>query len=337
MKGFSGEGQEVKKEYRKELNAFYIIAMGFPLLMGLLMYYSRSLGREISIFPIVQMMVPAAAVMIISLKERRKEEIPRLFFMLFLAVTLLLSLLAVLSVFTDIPVEAPMNIILVASCIVGILVLLYENNEVRLKNRLTFPNIRKSLLFILLFIILYFSAIILPSALEGDMTPAEKVFSLQGFLSMGLILVFFAASYLPFLGEEYGWRYFLTPLLQEKYGMKKGVILAGIIWGFWHLPLNLFYYAVPGTELMNLLKQIVICTFYAIFFTYAYQKTKNIWVVTAIHYINNNFTMIFTTDIDEDLMSQNITIEVLLYTVVLFAIFYMWPILPGNIRINQEV
>ncbi|MCS4523181.1 CPBP family intramembrane metalloprotease [Clostridium botulinum] len=44
-------------------------------------------------------------------------------------------------------------------------------------------------------------------------------------------------------GEEYGWRYFLQTAFQERLGKRKGIIFLGIIWGIWHLPLNLFYYS----------------------------------------------------------------------------------------------
>lgn len=45
---------------------------------------------------------------------------------------------------------------------------------------------------------------------------------------------------LVFFGEEYGWRYFLWPKLQNRFGKRKGVLLLRILWGLWHLPLNFF-------------------------------------------------------------------------------------------------
>ena len=43
--------------------------------------------------------------------------------------------------------------------------------------------------------------------------------------------------------EEFGWRgYLLDPLL-ARFGERRGSILLGLIWGFWHLPL----YAMPAT------------------------------------------------------------------------------------------
>lgn len=36
--------------------------------------------------------------------------------------------------------------------------------------------------------------------------------------------------------------------------------------------------------------------------------------------------MLFTTDVDEAVTSQNITLDLLLATIVVFAMFYLWPI-----------
>lgn len=39
------------------------------------------------------------------------------------------------------------------------------------------------------------------------------------------------------LGEEPGWRGFLQPRLQDRFGAMRGTLLLGAIWSVWHLPL----------------------------------------------------------------------------------------------------
>ena len=41
------------------------------------------------------------------------------------------------------------------------------------------------------------------------------------------------------IGEEGGWRGVLQIELQRRFGLIKGTLLTGLIWGYWHLPINL--------------------------------------------------------------------------------------------------
>jgi membrane protease YdiL (CAAX protease family) len=53
-----------------------------------------------------------------------------------------------------------------------------------------------------------------------------------------------AALVAPFLnmffavGEEAGWRSFMTPALQQRLGHRRGIVVSGVIWGAWHWPAN---------------------------------------------------------------------------------------------------
>lgn len=44
------------------------------------------------------------------------------------------------------------------------------------------------------------------------------------------------------IGEEAGWRGILQPELERRFGLFKGTMLVGLIWGYWHLPANLAGY-----------------------------------------------------------------------------------------------
>jgi membrane protease YdiL (CAAX protease family) len=44
------------------------------------------------------------------------------------------------------------------------------------------------------------------------------------------------------VGEEFGWRGFLQPHMIRAFGVTRGLIILGFVWGIWHLPVNLAGY-----------------------------------------------------------------------------------------------
>lgn len=103
----------------------------------------------------------------------------------------------------------------------------------------------------------------------------------------------FWLSFALFFGEEYGWRYYLQPLVQKKFGAIKATFILGFMWGIWHLPLNLFYYNMLEDALLSVMMQVISTTISGIFFAYFYMKTKNIWCPIILHYLNNSLVSIF--------------------------------------------
>lgn len=46
-----------------------------------------------------------------------------------------------------------------------------------------------------------------------------------------------AINFIPALGEEAGWRGYLLPHLLKRMGVRKAMLVSGIIWGLWHAPM----------------------------------------------------------------------------------------------------
>ncbi len=121
-----------------------------------------------------------------------------------------------------------------------------------------------------------------------------------GFTPMTMLMLFFFGSLTLFnimpgiitgFGEEFGHRGLMFPLL---YRIKPwvGLIIGGLIWYAWHLPLALVMPAAsPNPLWQTVLNYIVlaigsICTFTYLAFVYA--KSRSVWVTALAHIVMNN-------------------------------------------------
>jgi len=127
-----------------------------------------------------------------------------------------------------------------------------------------------------------------------------------GFTPMTMLLIYFIGGLTIFnilpgiimgFGEEFGHRGFMFPHL---YKIKPwvGIIIGGLIWYVWHLPLAL---VIPQTtqyplwqNLFNFIFLAVgsICTF--TYLAYIYVKSRSVWVTSLAHIAMNNSTSSFS-------------------------------------------
>ena len=190
------------------------------------------------------------------------------------------------------------------------------------------------ILLVLLFVVLYLVKNIGPLLLDGVINGTLPIYmseykaiaenKLFGLSVLGLFINY-PLTIIAFLGEEYGWRFFLQPVMQKKFGMKLGVILLGIVWGLWHIPVDTFFYTEDSVPQM-ITGQIITCVTLGIFFGYAYLKTNNIWVPVAMHFLNNNLTPIITGEFSADVMTNQhvewlYLVEVLVIDFIFFGLF----------------
>ena len=108
--------------------------------------------------------------------------------------------------------------------------------------------------------------------------------------------------------------------MQAKFGIRKGVILLGVVWGLWHLPLNLFYYA-PDTPLQSILLQQITCICLGIVIAYGYLRTGNIWTAVIMHFLNNNMGLIFVPDLS--FQNQAYGWGDVLYSLILLGVLHL--------------
>lgn len=291
---------------KKQLIIYLIVAYGITYLLGLLMWYGNKKGLDVSAFPNAQMFYPAAGVALGYLVTRSDDrKMPKWFFRFFVLLTGILILIAVLSViFPDELIVVSGNavsmwtflvqsVILIGSFICWIL-LIAAGKERRKAYGLNGADWKRSFLCILLFFGLYVLRTAVSCAWAGQTELFGEILNtpMTWIMLVSLIANFFLTMS-AFFGEEYGWRYYLQPILQERFGLREGVLILGIIWGLWHLPVDFFYYS-PGYGLQAAVAQQITCITLGIFFAYAYMKTKNIWVPVILHFMNNNLIAVFS-------------------------------------------
>lgn len=286
---------------KKKFWVFMAVAFGMPVFMGVFMGISFYRGSDVSVFPIVQMFYPAAGVMLAELLVREKgdnsgRKLPIKFFIGYLIITAVLVLMTIGSVIWPSAAWNPYaQYMIMAGSIVAWILYLLEKKEIKKGSRLSSWGKRKSrpLLYVLLFLALYGFRNFVAFATGGQSGEFLAIFAEPATYSLLLILILnFFLTWLMFFGEEYGWRSFLQPMLQKRFGLKAGVLLLGVLWGLWHLPINLFYYS-PQTWLQSVLSQQITCISLAVFFGFAYQKTRNTWVPVIMHFLNNNLILLF--------------------------------------------
>lgn len=287
---------------KKQFILYLLVAYGVTALMGLVMWYGYGKGVYLGNFASTQMLYPAAGVALAFLLTAKKEEKrPKAFYWTIVVFTLLNIGFTLWPVFHSTTEKenlffmAAGQYLLIAGTIVYWIVLLLSGKEKREAGGLRWHNTRSSWFCILLFAGLYFLRFFLSAVLSGEMEGLLNIVSSpMTWIALAMLPVNFFLVMIAFLGEEYGWRYYMQPFLQKRFGIRGGVILLGVLWGLWHAPINFFYYTTPQQGLISMVLQQSTCIFLGIFFAYAYMKTENIWVPVILHYLNNNLIPIMT-------------------------------------------
>lgn len=107
-------------------------------------------------------------------------------------------------------------------------------------------------------------------------------------LVLSLILSSVVIMIVGAIGEEGGWRGVLQPEMQRRFGTIKGTLLVGLIWGFWHLPINLAglndaQHPVVGALVIFPLEAISMSFVLA----WLINRTASVWPGSLAHGANN--------------------------------------------------
>ncbi|WP_298735746.1 CPBP family intramembrane glutamic endopeptidase [uncultured Chitinophaga sp.] len=103
------------------------------------------------------------------------------------------------------------------------------------------------------------------------------------------------------LGEEIGWRGFLTPQLMKLSSYTATSLWMGLIWSLYHYPLLLgSNYNTGGSKLYSLICFTVMVFAICFVFTWMRMKSGSLWTATLLHASHNLFIQMVFTPITVD-------------------------------------
>lgn len=119
------------------------------------------------------------------------------------------------------------------------------------------------------------------------------------FFAVNLFLSLFLQSLLGSvvtLGEEFGWRAYVQEKLIRKFGLNRGLVLLGVIWGYWHLPIGLMGWNFPEHPLLGAFILTPVSTiFIGICLGWLYLRSESIWMPALAHAaFNLSATLLFS-------------------------------------------
>lgn len=127
------------------------------------------------------------------------------------------------------------------------------------------------------------------------------------------------------LGEEGGWRGYMMPKLIELMGLKKAVVIGGIIWGIWHAPLTCvghnFGTDYPGFPYLGVVLMCLFCIVVGMMLTYVTEKSGSVWPAAIMHAVNNGQPSILLFFINKDKYDQIFGIEAFTFLLIPTAVF----------------
>lgn len=130
----------------------------------------------------------------------------------------------------------------------------------------------------------------------GTLNPvaaAVSVYTTHPGAGVIVVLILIVSSIFTAAGEEIGWRGFLLPQLAKLRGETAAVVITGLIWGIWHMPIMIAGLYLPGTPLWFKLPMFVLQTvsMTAILGILRF-RSGSVWPAVLLHASHNFFDQI---------------------------------------------
>lgn len=143
-----------------------------------------------------------------------------------------------------------------------------------------------------------FYFIVFPNTFDSGLTVLKEMIatggisgiSAYGLLVISVLQVFILGpiiNIIPTLGEELGWRGYLLPKLREFFPDRSALVITGMIWGVWHMPViamgHNYGTAYIGYPWLGIFAMIVFCVVLGIIEGYVTIKMDSVIPAAMIH------------------------------------------------------
>lgn len=295
------------KKEKSMIKYFLLFMFSFEILFGLLLYlYTKIFPSKDFTGSYILMLLPTMSTLFAKQRVSSQNESNK-FFQFYKVYFVGMTIYTVISVV--VPNSALISQILMIAeslCSIYFLQSLDKNVLVNigLSFNLSFKEVLKYALFYIAIFVLMVRAEFVCDYLKTGNVAQLKV-PLADVKQLVVFILLFILTFIVFLGEEYGWGYFLFPLLEKKYGVYKAIFFLGTIEVLFHFPIDYMINKLPITFFIG---RSVMLISHTIFMCWIYKRTSTIWIAVLIHFLNNNLLGLWKLTEDSFTFSTPLTV-----------------------------
>lgn len=173
--------------------------------------------------------------------------------------------------------------------------------------------------------ILYFGIIISTQILLDVRTMPDWSKLGSPLMATLLLVLGYPVTVLLVLGEEIGWRGYLQEKMIDGFGAFKGIILLGLVWGLWHMPIALQGYNFPDHPYIEaFMTYPLVGVALSLIIAYLGFNRYSIFIGALLHASNNHFggTLLAITETHDEFIHAMIFNA--FYVIIILIFGYLW-------------
>ena len=122
--------------------------------------------------------------------------------------------------------------------------------------------------------------------IEHTLTYSQKLSDNAAIISALIMMI--PITFITAFGEEIGWRGLMYPVMQRLWGYKKALIISGVVWALWHLPLVISGLYLQGTLMIYRVPVFILEIFaLTVIYSWVRMKSNSVWTAVVIHAAHN--------------------------------------------------